>query len=276
MQQSSPIVTTHLFPVLDQKLIDLLKSLSAEDWNKPTIAKLWTVKDIAAHLLDTNVRAIAARDNYDMTANTTINSYSDLVGYLNELNAIWVNAMKRASPGLLIDMLESTGKQYSADMATLDPGAKARYPVSWAGESESYNWFDVAREYTEKWHHQQQIRLAVGKTDELFSPELYTPYLETSMRALPHHYRTIKAKNGNVISFTIKGYGEWFLHYNEDKWNLTTQVIAQPICEVDIDPAVAWRIFTKGIAQIEAKKHILITGDTRLGEHILSMLAVMA
>ena len=31
-----------------------------------------------------------------------------------------------------------------------------------AGEAVSANWFDVAREFTERWHHQQQIRLAIG------------------------------------------------------------------------------------------------------------------
>jgi uncharacterized damage-inducible protein DinB len=45
------ILTQHLFESLDNKLIELLRSLSDEDWNKPTIAPLWTVKDIAAHLL---------------------------------------------------------------------------------------------------------------------------------------------------------------------------------------------------------------------------------
>jgi len=42
---SVPIPTLHLFLPLDQKLIELLKSLSGDDWKKPTLAKLWTVKD---------------------------------------------------------------------------------------------------------------------------------------------------------------------------------------------------------------------------------------
>ena len=56
MNKQVPVETLHLFPVLNKLLIELLSSLSADDWNKPTIAKLWTVKDIAAHLLDTNIR----------------------------------------------------------------------------------------------------------------------------------------------------------------------------------------------------------------------------
>jgi hypothetical protein len=45
----------------------------------------------------------------------------------------------------------------------LDPFAEAIFSVGWAGEEKSLNWFHIAREYTEKWHHQQQIRLAVGQ-----------------------------------------------------------------------------------------------------------------
>ena len=36
----------------------------------------------------------------------------------------------------------------------LDPFGAAMFPVSWAGEEESTNWFDTAREFTERWHHQ--------------------------------------------------------------------------------------------------------------------------
>jgi len=32
------IQTTHLFPVLDEKLIGLLSSLSPEEWDRPTLA----------------------------------------------------------------------------------------------------------------------------------------------------------------------------------------------------------------------------------------------
>jgi uncharacterized damage-inducible protein DinB len=59
------IETVHLFPLLDAKLIELLRSLSPDDWNKPTVARLWTVKDVAAHLLDGNLRMLSrARDGY--------------------------------------------------------------------------------------------------------------------------------------------------------------------------------------------------------------------
>jgi hypothetical protein len=63
--------------------------------------------------------------------------------------------------------LEQSGKAYCDYLKSLDPFDKAVFSVAWAGEDESKNWFHIAREYTEKWHHQQQIRLAVGEEQTL-------------------------------------------------------------------------------------------------------------
>src|SRR6218665_1375720 len=107
MTPLDPIIITDLFYKLDEKLIEVLESLSADDWNKPTIAPLWTVKDIAVHLLDGNIRTLSiGRDNYVGAPAENINSYQDLVAYLNKLNADWVYALKRMSPKILIELLK--------------------------------------------------------------------------------------------------------------------------------------------------------------------------
>ncbi len=273
------IPTLHLFPVLDSKLIDLLKSLSKEDWNKQSIAPLWKVKDIAVHLLDGNIRTLSMlRDNYFGETPKNITSYHDMVQYLNRLNSDWIAAMKRVSPTVLIELLESTGKQYSDYLASLPPFEDATFSVGWAGETTSKNWFHIAREYTEKWHHQQQIRFAVGRDHELYSKELYFPYLETSMRALPHHYRNVKGLENDLIQFSIagEGGGDWFLHFNGKQWSLVGTAISPPSCKVAIEGKIAWRIFTKGIDRTLAEKQVSIEGKIELGSKILDMIAVMA
>src|SRR3712207_3466502 len=100
----------HLFAGLDRKPIELLKSLSPEDWAKPTVAKLWQVKDVAAHLLDGNIRVLSIqRDNYFGEQPPAISSYQDLLDWLNQLNADCVTASKRISPGVLVLLHETTG-----------------------------------------------------------------------------------------------------------------------------------------------------------------------
>ncbi len=90
------IETLSLFRPLNQKLISLLNILSKEDWNRSTVAGNWTIKDVAAHLLDGNIRAISIyRDGLVLKPDVEINKYADLVSYLNRLNADWITAMKR-------------------------------------------------------------------------------------------------------------------------------------------------------------------------------------
>ena len=250
-----PIKTAHLFPVLDKALIDLLRSLSPEEWTKRTRAKLWSVKDIASHLLDGNIRTLSmSRDHHFAEKPSTINSYKDLVNYLNELNADWVKATRRLSPEVLISLLEITGIQYCEHIKTLDPFAPAIFSVAWAGEETSLNWFHIAREYTEKWHHQQQIREAVGKPG-ISSQELYYPVLDTFMRALPHAYRNTTAKDESAVKVSIIGEtaGDWYVKRINDAWRLDSQVLTVTT-HITIDQDVAWKLFTRAFP---AQKHII-------------------
>jgi uncharacterized protein (TIGR03083 family) len=272
------IETIELFSQLDGLLIDVLKSLKESDWDLPTLAPKWQVKDLVAHLLDGNLRALSMlRDGYFGDKPGEIDSYTDLLAYLNKLNEDWVKSMTRLSPKVLIDLLESSGKEYILFLKSLNPENTSKFSVAWAGESESKNWFHIAREYTEKWHHQQQIRWAIGATEPLYTFELYHPYLETSMRALPHHYRNTQAENGDVIEFNVEHFGSWFLVYLDEKWILSNQESKKPICKTIIPKDLAWRIFTKGIKPDVAKNLIHFEGPSpHLGEQILDMLAVMA
>lgn len=277
-EQEVPIKTVHLFPLLDQKLIELLRSLSTDDWNRPTLAKLWTVKDVAAHLLDGNMRVISSAHQFagDPPSNP-INNYSDLVDFLNGLNATWVKAMRRVSPQLLTDLLETTGKQYSEIMTAADLFAPAQFSVAWAGEDESVNWFHIAREYTEKFHHQQQIREAVGKQG-ILTVELFYPCIDTFMCGLPHAYRTVSANTGMLIQITVTGEagGSWYLFKMADGWTLKKNAGSVPDTIVTLSPDIAWKVFTKGIDPQTALGASNISGNINLGENLFNMVAVMA
>ena len=265
-------------PELDELLFKLLEGLSATDWDKQTIVPKWKVKDVAAHLLDGNLRTLSMlRDKYYGENYENLKSYEDLIDFLNRQNSVWVVATKRLSPKVIIDLLKSSGKEYCNFLATLDLNDKSEFSVSWAGENESRNWFHIAREYTEKWHHQQQIRLAVGKEQELLEQKWYLPYLDTSIRALPHHYRNVEGSAEDLVKFTFLGKTEasWFLHYKEG-WELLTSYNNEPKSEVKIRSEDAWKIFTKGLTKEEAIGNSEIIGDKKLGEKIFDMIAVMA
>lgn len=272
-----PIPTLHLFLPLDQKLIGLLKSLSPEDWKKPTLAKLWSVKDVAAHLLDGNLRVLSLSQNYLGDAPTEIHSYSQLVDYLNSLNADWVRAMKRVSPKTLIELLEVTQQPVIDYYHSLDVWAPARFAVSWAGEQESQNWFHIAREYTERWHHQQQIREAVGK-EGIMEKEFFSPLIKTLMMGLPYTFRNTLAGKGSVILVKVNGPcdEEWKIKFQDQKWNFTTDSIGTPDTLIEMSADTAWKLFTKALPETVAIQTVKISGNHELGKPILKMVSVMA
>jgi uncharacterized protein (TIGR03083 family) len=272
-----PIQTLHLFPKLDQKLVTLLRSLKPDEWNNRTLAKLWTVKDIASHLLDGNLRLLSmVRDDFFGHTPKGLNSYQDLVAFLNGLNADWVIATKRLSPQVIIQLLDQTGVECHEVLKNLDPFAPAPFSVAWAGETESKNWFHIAREYTERWHHQQQIREALGKQG-IMDRELYFPLMDTFMRALPHTYRNTTAPELTHIkvSVTTEAGGSWSLLRQQGYWVLATSEIP-PSAEIVIDPHTAWKLFTKGVSPDDAQHKIQFKGDKQFCAPILEMVSVMA
>lgn len=279
MSQVVPIQTLHLFSKLDQLLIEVLRPLSVDAWESPTISPQWTIKDIAAHLLDGNLKTLSIlRDGYRGDPPVNINSYRDLVTYLNDLNTIWVLAYKRISPRLLVHMLESTGREYIECLKKLEPFEKAMFSVAWAGETESQNWFHIAREYTEKWHHQQQIREALGLQHALMTEELFSPCIDTFMRALPHAYQQTEAEVGALIKVEITGEGGgiWFIEKTMGGWRFVKNMaMAPPATTVTMPGEIAWKLFTKGIKAHEAGDNIKTEGQIELAKPLLSMIAVM-
>ena len=278
MGQKIEIDTLHLFPLLDDMLIQLLSSLTEDEWHMPTVAKLWTVKDVASHLLDGNLRALSiSRDGYIGEKADNINSYQDLVSFLNHMNMSWTNATKRLSPAILIFLLEATGRQYSTHLNSVDLSANAVFPVAWAGQEISANWFHIAREYTEKFLHQQQIRDAVGKPG-LMTKEFYGPFIETFMCAFPHTFRNVSAEQGTVVSLIVTGDigGQWNIVKCGNDWELNKETGVESNATVKIEPDIAWKLFSKSLTPAQAVPLVEITGDRQWGIHALGIVAVMA
>lgn len=269
------IQVIHLFPQLNDLLIELLQGLSPAEWNRPTVCRKWSVKDIAAHLLDTAFRRVSAGRDGHLGISPQINSYQDLVEFLNKLNAVWVEAYQRVSPEILVKQIFSAQDEFYNHLKTLDLHATALYPVSWAGEDQSKTWFDICREYTERWHHQQQIRQAVG-AESILQRELYYPFLEISMLALPFHYRLKEAALDTVVSIHVVGDagGSWSIVRQSDNWKFT-ETPSETHTQVYIDQNVAWMLLSKGIDFSEAEQYWQVVGDFDLGFHALKMTAFM-
>jgi uncharacterized protein (TIGR03083 family) len=275
MNHPVEILVADRFPALRGRLLSLLADLSDDDWGRPTAAPLWTVKDIAAHLLAGDVWILSAkRDGFNLPS-ARIQEHTQLIDLVNRLNSEWVLAASRMSPRLLRDFLAFTGPEVEAYFASLDP-MKMGGPVSWAGPESAPQWFDVAREFTERWHHQQQIRDATGRPP-LYDPYFLSPVLDTFVRALPYNFRHTAAPAGTTVRFEISGAagGVWFLHKEEHFWTLVLESCAQPAAEVVLSQDIAWKIFTKGMDSEKARAQAAVRGDVALVSPVFATTAVI-
>src|SRR5260370_39680035 len=201
---TDPTLCAHRLRRVDGELIDLLRSLAPDEWNKQTIAPLWKVRDVAAHLLDTALRKLSlVRDSCSVDL-VSIQAPQDLVALVNRLNLEGVTVYRRLSPPVLLDLMKMACEQSATFHESLNPFARAAFAVSWAGEQTSLNWFDTARELTERWHHQQQIRLATDRPG-IMTPELYHPVLDCFLRGLTHVFRDTDAPAGTTLLVEISG-----------------------------------------------------------------------
>ena len=278
MREIKPVMVVDLFPEERKLLLELFGELSEEDWQRPTVCKGWTVKDIGLHLLgDDSGYLSGKRDGFSnpFFANRDMERWESLVHNINEANELWVQATRRISPALLSDLLALTGKQFYEYIASLDLMAMGG-AVSWVGPDAAPVWLDIAREYTERWLHQQQIRDAVHRPG-LKDRKFFHPVLDTFVRALPHTYRDVAVTDTTVIKLAVTGEaGDVWYVVGENGWSLCQGVELQPTSVVTMDQEICWRLFTKGIDKDQARANCFIEGDTRLGEKMLDTVSIIA
>jgi uncharacterized protein (TIGR03083 family) len=271
-----PILCAHLLRRVDEKLIDLLSSLSPGEWDLQTVAPMWKVRDVSAHLLDTTLRKLSVvRDRCNVEA-VDAHTPQDVLTLVNRLNREGVAVYRRLSPPVLIDLMKVACEQSARFHESLDPLAPAAFAVSWAGEETSPNWFDTARELTERWHHQQQIRLATDRPG-IMTPDVYHPVLDCFLRGLPYAYRDVDAPVGTEILIEISGEsgGQWVLSRAADRWALARRPVGDVVSHVTIPQTLAWRIFTKGLDRDRARAKIEVEGNREMGEKVLDLTAIV-
>jgi hypothetical protein len=278
-----PILVADLFPDVTRRLVGLLRSLSAEEWHRPTVSSRRTVKDIASHLLDGSLRRLSMqRDGYrPADGRSQPRADEPLTDFLNRLNDEWEVGTRRLSPAVLAGLIEWADAQLADLFRSLDPHDEAIFPVAWAGEERSENWMDVARDYTEKWHHTQQIFDATNRPSTIMDRRLGHPCLDIFMRALPFTFRKAEADRGNVVMVAVTGEagGGWYVERHERGWEQTAEPSRSPAATVTMDQDTAWKLVTKRRNRESIRQQfpgIRIAGDETLGLHVLDTVSVMA
>ncbi len=278
-----PILVDDLFPEITEHLLELLRSLSADEWRLPTVSSRRTVKDIASHLLDGSLRRLSMqRDGYRPADGWSVPRAGEPpMDFLNRLNDEWEIGTRRLSPQILIDLIAWADSQLADLFQSLDPDGPAIFPVAWAGEEQSKNWMDVARDYTEKWHHAQQIFEATGRPSTIMSKKLGYPCFDIFMRALAFTFQNVDSEIGNRVAIVVTGEagGSWQIERRTDSWEQIVEPCEQPTATVTMDQDTTWRLVTKRRSREAVRQQfpdIQIQGDVALGCHVLDLVSVMA
>ncbi len=270
--------TRPLFRPVSRELVALLRSLAPEDWNRQTIAGRWTVRDVVAHLIDLTFRRLSFhRDRMvPPPPSRPIASERDFVEFINGINAGWVDASRRLSPRVLTELFEKASDDLADWFEGLPLDAPALFGVSWAGESESAGWFDVGREYTELWHHQEQIRLAVG-APSLSDPRYLHATLAIALRGLPHAYRAAPGAPGHTVRLEITGPsgGTWTLARDAGTWTLHLGAPASATTTVGLSDTTAWKLLFNALSRTESTAAIDVEGDRALADPLVAARAVI-
>jgi len=267
-----------MFRPVSSGLVTLLRDLPPAGWEQPTVAGDWLVRDVVAHLLDVTLRRLSFhRDGMaPPPPSRPSDSARDFVAFINDINAQWVCASKRLSPRVLTDTFERASAELADWFESQPLGGPALFAVSWAGEQTSENWFDIGREFTELWHHQQQIRLAV-RAGGLADSRFLHAVIAIAVRGLPHAYRNVPAVPGQQVVLQVSGPagGQWTLTRGESEWTLWQGEADEATARIALADDAAWKLLFNALPESEMLQVVSIKGSLELAAPLMRARSVI-
>jgi uncharacterized protein (TIGR03083 family) len=273
LSQVGPLIDVRgLFAKERSAFLELLGGVGVGDWDRATVCPGWTVKDVTAHVLHDDLRRLAGmRDGHQ---GPPPEAGEPLADFSRRVNQEWVAAARCLSTRQLVELLTLTGGQVARMWQQQDLQADGT-AVSWAGLDASPVWLDAAREFTEYWTHQQQVRDATSRPG-LTGREFLAPVLETFLRALPFTLRDADAALGAQVQVTITGDApmRWVATREGRGWWLDRGAAARPLALIEADGDTIWRLCTRGITPQAAWARVRVHGDLALAGQVLEMVSI--
>lgn len=227
-------------------LVELLASLSEDDWKRPTECPAWDVHGIALHVLGDDLSLLSRQR--DIAPNGLLLYAADHPGLgfrelLDGFNDQWVATARFFGHRLTIELLRAVGELSDAFYAAQDP-ATIGEPVGFFGaRSGSPYWQIIGREYVERFTHHQQIRRALGH--DALDASLLAPVLDVVMRAISMTMPSCGADVGDRWSVQVTGLTPWTLERGGERWSLV-KGDAQHV--FSLGPDLAATLFSRGVA----------------------------
>ena len=255
-------------------LLALLGSLTDDDWRRATACPEWNVLGLACHLLGGDLGLLARRrDEYMGTPAPDNASESELIDWLDELQAEWVRAARRMSPRLVVELLGWTSPRLIDTFASEDLTVLASR-VSWAGPEPAPVWLDQLRELSECWIHRQQLLAAVDRPADL-DPDLLRPVLLGLRWAYPHRLSRAGLPAGSAVQINVADpiNETWALRADDSGWTFDADARGDVIATAHLTADQAWRLLTNNLTQ--PVDTLDISGDPRAVAVIASTRAII-
>lgn len=252
----------------------LLHDLPEEAWNAATPCPGWAVRDITAHIVGDHLGRLArGRDGHDHPESPR--PREPLPQFIDRLNQRMVDVARGWSTRILLDQLEHTGRQIVEFWDHVDMDALGE-PVTWASPEPAPAWLDAARDFTEYWTHEQQIRDAVNRPGGQEPPVAHL-VIDTFLRALPQTLNGVDGGDAPTLLFTVSGPGggDWTCTWDPAGWSIDRRMTSTPDAIVVLDTDTTWRLATRGIEPDEARRRAVVHNPGPVTDRALTLLSII-
>jgi uncharacterized protein (TIGR03083 family) len=232
-----------------RRLLDVLDPLGPDEWSLPTPCPGWTVLGLASHLVGDDLSFVAwQRDHHVGTPAPPGLDEPGFISWLDNLQVEWVDAARRMSPKLVVELLGWLDEQVAETVAGHDPRELAA-SVVWASATPVPRWLDHARELSERWIHRQQILEALGRPADL-SADLAEPVLDALRWAYRYRLDSVRRPPGARVDVTVTGpqvVVPWSLTSVGAAWRFGAPADGRPIAELALTTDQAWRLLSNNL-----------------------------
>jgi hypothetical protein len=232
------------------------------------------VKGIALHVLGDDL-SLLSRQRDSEPSGVAIEagaSFDELFVALDRFNERWVEAASFFSPPVVIELLRLSGDWTHEYYGAVDDDRLGE-PVPWIGPEPAPYWLLAAREYWERWIHQEQIRRVIGRPG-LHDPRFVVPAVAVAMRGFPQGLAAFPAPEGTAVTLAITDAGAaWTVGCDGHAWSLYDGAPDDPTVTIAVDTETAALLFSRALTNDELTERVRPDGDPDLGAVMVAGLA---